>query len=139
MPRVLTPISVSQSRRFILPAAFVTAAILLAGLFFLAARWPFRREAVLKDLQDASLSRVDIGAFHSTYFPRPGCVLEHVTFQHNRKPGTPPLITIERVRIEGSFLGLFSKHVRRVRAEGMRVLIPPRGSEEHFQTPKRSP
>jgi hypothetical protein len=117
----------------------VAAGVLLAGVIFLAARWPFKREAVLRDLQEASLSKVDIGAFHGTYFPQPGCVLQHVIFQHNRKPGTPPLITIERVRIEGSFLGLFSKHVRRVRAEGMRVLIPPRGSEEHFQTPKRSP
>src|ERR1700680_1446079 len=139
MPRVLTPISVSQSRRFILPAAFVTAAILLAGVFFLAACWPFRREAVLKDLQDASLSKVDIGAFHGTYCPRPGCVLEHVTFQHNPKAGTPPLITVERLRIEGSFPGLFTKHVRRIRAEGMRILIPPQGSDVHFQTPKRSP
>ena len=135
MPQVLTPISISQSRRFILPAAFVTAAILLAGVFFLAACWPFRREAVLKDLQDASLSKVDIGAFHGTYFPRPGCVLEHVTFQHNPKAGTPPLITVERLRIEGSFSGLFTKRVRRIRAEGMRILVPPRGSDEHFQTP----
>src|SRR5580704_8024624 len=111
MPRVLIPISSSQSRGFKLPAAFVTAGVLLAAVVFLAAGWPFRREAVLKDLQDASLSRVDIGAFHGTYFPRPGCVLEHVTFQHNPKPGTPPLIIIERVRIEGSFPGLFTKHV----------------------------
>jgi hypothetical protein len=139
MPRLLIPLSFPKSRKFILSAACVTAAVLLAGTIFLVARWPFSREAVLKDLQDASLSKVDIGVFHGTYFPRPGCVLEHVTFQHNGKPGTPPLITIERVRIEGSFLGLFSKHVRLVRAEGMRVLIPPRGSEEHFQTPKRSP
>src|ERR1700682_842342 len=138
MPQVLTPISISQSRRFILPAAFVTAAILLAGLFFLAARWPFGREAVLKDLQDASLSKVDIGAFHGTYFPRPGCVLEHVTFQHNPKAGTTPLITVERIRIESSFSGLFSKHLKRLRAERMRILIPARGSGEQFKTPKRS-
>ena len=59
-----------------------------------------------------------------------GCVLEHVTF---------PLITVERLRIEGSFSGLFRKRVRRVRAEGMRVQIPPRGSDAHFETPKRSP
>jgi hypothetical protein len=138
MPRVLIPISSTQSRGFILPAAFVTAGVLLAAVVFLAARWPFRREAVLKDLQDASLSRLDVGVFHGTYFPRPGCVLEQVTFQHNPKPGTPPLITIERVRIEGTFFGLFTKHVKRIRAEGMRILIPPRGSDEHFQAPQRS-
>jgi hypothetical protein len=138
MPRVTIPISSRKSRKFILTAPFWTAGVLLAGVVFLVARWPFRREAVVKDLQDASLSKVDVSAFHGTYFPRPGCVLEHVTFQHNPKPGTPPLITIERVRIEGSFLGLFSKHVRRIRAEGMHILIPPRGTDERFQTPKRS-
>jgi hypothetical protein len=89
-------------------------------------------------LQDASLSKVDIGAFHGTYFPRPGCVLEHVTLQHNPKAGTTPLITVERLRIEGSFPGLFTKRVRCIRAEGMRVLIPPGGEEERFKTPKRS-
>ena len=98
MPRVLIPISSTQSRGFILPAAFVTAGVLLAAVVFLAARWPFRREAVLKDLQDASLSRLDVGVFHGTYFPRPGCVLEHVTFQHNPKSGSPPLITVQRLR-----------------------------------------
>ena len=138
MPRVSIPISSHKSRTFILTAAFLTAGVLLAGVVFLAARWPFRREAVVKDLQDASLSKVDISAFHGTYFPRPGCLLEHVTFQHNPKPGTPPLITIERIRIEGSFPGLFSRHVRRIHAEGMRILIPPRGTDDHFQTPKRS-
>src|ERR1700730_9996141 len=138
MPRVSIPISSHKSRTFILTAAFLTAGVLLAGVVFLAARWPFRREAVVKDLQDASLSKVDISAFHGTYFPRPGCLLEHVTFQHNPKPGTPPLITIERIRIEGSFPGLFSKHVRRIHAESMRILIPPRGTDDHFQTPKRS-
>jgi hypothetical protein len=138
MPRVLTQTWAPRSRKFVVPAACVTAVVLLAAVFFLAARWPFRREAVLKDLQDASLSKVDIGAFHGTYFPRPGCVLEHVTFQHNPRAGTPPLITVERLRIEGSFPGLFTEHVRRIRAEGMRILVPSRGEDERFQTPKRS-
>ena len=84
------------------------------------------------------MSKVDVGTFHRTYFPRPGCVLEHVVFHHNRKSGTPPLITIQRIRVEGSLAGLFTRHVRRVRAEGMHILIPPRGTGEHFETPPRS-
>jgi hypothetical protein len=114
-------------------------AVFLVSIVLLALYWPLSREAVLKELEDESQSRVNIGAFHGTYFPRPGCVLEHVTFQHNPKAGSPPLITVQRLRIEGSFSGLFTKRVRRIRAEGMRMLIPPRGSDEHFQTPKRSP
>src|ERR1700737_1954623 len=139
MQQVIVQTSPKTTRKLIVPAALVAVVIFLAAIVFLALRWPFSREAVLKDLQDASLSKGDIGAFHGTYIPRPGCILEHVTFQHNPKAGTPPLITVERIRIEGSFSGLFTSHVKRIRAEGMRILIPFRGSDEHFKTPKRSP
>lgn len=127
-----------QVRRFIIPAALATLVLLLVAVVFLAWRWPFSREAVLKDLEEASLSKVEVGAFHETYFPRPGCVLERVVFQHNPKAGSAPLITIERLRIEGTFSGLFNRHVRSIRAEGLRILIPARGSGEHFQMFKRS-
>src|SRR3984893_13160416 len=135
MQQLIVPTSSKQPRKLIARTAFAMVVIFLAAIVFLAWRWPFSREAVLKDLKDASLSKVDVGAFHGTYIPRPGCILEHVTFQHNPKAGTPPLITVERLRIEGSFSGLFTKRVRRIRAEGMRILIPSRGSDEHFRTP----
>jgi hypothetical protein len=125
-------------RRIIVPAALALIVMILAAIAFLAWRWPFSREAVLADLEEASLSKVEVGAFHKTYFPRPGCVLERVTFQHNPKAGSAPLITVQKLRIEGTFSGLFTRHVRRIRAEGLRILIPPRGSGEHFQTFQRS-
>lgn len=134
---VLTPSN--KTRKVIVLAALATVVIFLAAIVVLVWRWPFSREAVLKELEDASQSRVDVADFHGMYFPRPGCVLEHVTFQHDPKAGSPPLITVERLRIEGSFSGLFRKRVGRVRAEGMRIQIPPRGSDAHFETPKRSP
>jgi len=130
--------SSNKMRKPIVLAALAMVVILAAGVIFLAWRWPFTREAVLKDLEDASMSKVDIGAFHGTYFPRPGCVLEHLTFQHNPEAGSPPLITVQRLRVESGFSGLFTKHVRRIRVEGLHILIPPRGSGEHFQTPQRS-
>jgi hypothetical protein len=120
-------------------AGLAMAIVFFGAIALLALWWPFTRGAVLKQLEEASMSRVDAGVFHRTYFPRPGCVLEHVTFQHNPKAGTPPLITVERLRIEGSFAGLFRKRVKFVHAEGVRLLIPPPGSDDHFQTPKRSP
>jgi hypothetical protein len=139
MQAVIALTSSNKTRKVIVLAALVTVVIFLAAIVVLVWRWPFSREAVLKELEDASQSKVDVSTFHGMYFPRPGCVLEHVTFQHNPKAGSPPLITVERLRIDGSFAGLFTEHVRRIRAEGMRILIPPRGSDEHFQTPKRSP
>jgi AsmA-like C-terminal region len=118
-------------------AALIIVFFCFVALAFVVSRWPFRREAVVKQLEEESFSKVTIGAFHSTYFPRPGCVLEHVVFQHNPKPGTPPLMTIESVRIEGSFAGLFRRHVSRVVSDGMLILIPPKGMGEAFETPQR--
>ena len=83
MPLVTNPTPSSKWRKVVAKIAFLTATVLLGGGVFLASRWPFRREAVLKDLQIASLSKVEVGSFQGTYFPRPGCVLEHVIFQHN--------------------------------------------------------
>ena len=117
--------------------ALCLLALLVIGMSVLAWKWPFRRDAVIKELEDESLGKVTISSFHSTYFPRPGCVLDHVVFQHNPKPGTAPLMTIEHVRIETSFLELFTRHLKLVRAVGMHVFIPPSGSEK-FETPQRS-
>lgn len=139
MQRVIVPTSSPKIRKLMTLAGSAVVVISLTAIVVLASRWPFSRQAVLRELEAASLTKVDIGTYHGTYFPRPGCVLEHVTFQHNPKLGTPPLITVERLRIEGSFSGLFRRQVKGVRAEGMRLLIPPPGGDEHFKTPKRSP
>jgi hypothetical protein len=113
------------------------AAILLVSISFLSLDWPFSKKSVLSELGDASQSKVEATSYHGTYFPRPGCVLEHVTFRHNTQPGAAPLITVETLRIEGSFSGLLTKHLKSIRAYGLRVLVPPIGSER-FQTPARS-
>jgi len=118
-------------------ASAILVVVALAGVFLLW-HWPFSREAVLKDLEEASTSKVHMDAFHGTYFPRPGCELTHVTFQHNPKAGTLPLITIETVRIEGTLWGVFTRHLRRIRADGLHILIPSRDSGEQFEAPKRS-
>jgi len=139
MSAVLAPAPLQKSRKLLVStvAALIIVFFCFAALLFVALNWPFRRDVVVKELEDESFSKVGVGAFHGTYFPRPGCVLEHVVFQHNPKAGMPPLLTIERIRIEGSFAGLLRRHVKRVVAEGMRILIPPRGTDEHFETPHR--
>lgn len=135
MPELQIEKPVSRSRWFKVGALFSLALVLAVAV--VSRFWPFRREAVLQLLEEASDSKVTLGSFHQTYFPRPGCVLERVFFQHNPKSGTSPLITVERIRIEGSFAGMFAKHVKIILVEGLHVLIPPLGSE-HFKTPPRS-
>lgn len=140
MSQVLQQTSMRQSRRLkrALPGLLLgIAVVFLLAIFLLAFFWPFRLHTVTKELADESDSKVTAGSFHATYFPHPGCVLQQVVFQHNPKSGAPPLITVKRITIRGSFTGIFVKHVKLVLVEGMHILIPPLGSE-HFKTPQRS-
>lgn len=133
----MAPLSPLSHSRLIKLAGLCLLVVGIGAVLFLIFDWPFRQHAVVAELEDESFSKVTVGSFRETYFPRPGCVLEHVVFQHNRQAGAPPLITIEQVRIEGSFAGLFAGRVRLVEVQGLRIRVPPLGSE-HFETPRRS-
>lgn len=126
-----------DSRRLAVFALALVVVVLLAAIIFLIFRWPFSRVAVVSELEEESFSKVSVGSFHGTYFPHPGCVLGHVVFQHNPKAGTPPLVTVDKIKIEGSFSGLFRRHVARVVAEGMHILVPSKATGERFETPQR--
>ncbi|MGB7864778.1 MAG: hypothetical protein WCF74_15410, partial [Candidatus Sulfotelmatobacter sp.] len=91
--------------------------------FTVSRKWPFAKAQVLQDLQQASDSRVQVRSFHQTFFPSPGCVIEGLVFHH--EPGeAKPLITIDKLTIQGSYLGLLALRVSRITAEGMMVSIP---------------
>jgi hypothetical protein len=100
----------------------------VGALTFLLRNWPFTEEAVVRSLQEASSSKVQIGAFHTSYLPHPGCVARDVVFRHQST--TPPLITIRELTVQGSFLGMWRKHVAKVRAVGMQVFIPQENKEK---------
>ena len=72
MQAAIVPKSSNKARKVIVLAALATVVIFLAAIVVLVWRWPFGREAVLKELEDASQRRVDVVAFHGMYFPRPG-------------------------------------------------------------------
>jgi hypothetical protein len=127
MPQLLpqTPVRMPRRRQ---PAALaglglgIAAVLLLVAIFFLVFWWPFRLDTVTKELADESDSAVTAGSFRATYFPHPGCVLEQVIFQHNPRGGAPPLITIKRITIRGTFAGMFARHVQQVLVEGLHIL-----------------
>ena len=71
--------------RRMFPWVIAAAALALLGFsafVFLLRDWPFTEEAVVKSLEEASASKVQIGSFHTSYFPHPGCVAQNVTFRH---------------------------------------------------------
>ena len=105
-------------------------AVVLTPLILLATHWPFTREAISRALQEASGRPVEIGAFTRTYFP-PGCRAEGVKFMHLHHPDAPPLITIDRLTIQGSFTGMLTspKRLADVHIAGMRIRIPPKSPD----------
>lgn len=110
----------------ILAVAAVCVAISLAIRY-----WPFQEKSILQDLQEASDSQVRVQAFRRTYFPHPGCVLDGVVFVRGTN-AAKPLIKIERLTIQSTYLGMLSQHVSLIDAERMVISIPAFGSGQSF-------
>jgi hypothetical protein len=121
------------SRRIVVVILVVVGLALCAIAIELSRKWPFAEAQVLQDLREASDSQVQLRTFHQTYFPSPGCILEGLAFQHDSS-AAKPLIAIEKLTIQGSYLGLLAQHVTRIIAEGTVVTIPPFGTGGAFHT-----
>jgi len=85
----------------------------------------------VQNLSEATDSAVSVQSFHATYFP-PGCVLDGVEFHHHGDQFT--LITLDKLIVEGSYLGMLRKHVSRLTAVDAKVFVPPFGSQMRFNT-----
>lgn len=103
----------------------VVAAIGVGGIL-VATHWPFTRASVLGALEQRFASTVKFKTFRVTYFT-PGCVAEGVTFRRNPDGDAPPIATVAKITIQGSYAGffLFPKRLRRVKVEGLRVFVSP--------------
>jgi hypothetical protein len=113
-------------KRVWIPMMVVGAAI-MAGALLLASHWPFTRESIAQALGKASGTEVRIGAFRKTFSP-PGCIAERLEFF--RSGSGKPLITVARLTVRTTYLGLFTfpKRISEVKAQGMRLVVPPKGS-----------
>lgn len=124
-----------KSRRLGLVLLLIVLIAICAGAISWRSWWPFREAAVVQDLQEASDSRVQVRDFHPTFFP-PGCILEGIHFVRNK--ASTPLITVDRLTVRGSYVGIISHHVSSIVAEGLHVLIPPFGTAEPFHVNRTS-
>jgi len=110
-------------------AAMAAAVIFVSTAAILWIRfWPLGQNSVVQDLQEASDSRVQIQSFHTIYFPHPGCTVRGLTFIHGADT-EHPLIAIEKLTIEGSYLSMLARHVSRITAEGLRIFVPSQASQ----------
>ena len=105
-------------------------AVMATAAITLIAKWPFTREKIAHDLGQATSTTVEIRQFSRTYFP-PGCIAENVTFRQNQRQA--PLLTVTRLTMQSSFLGLLRKHLSLMRADGAHVVMPPLGSSSGSQ------
>ena len=126
-----TPRRTALSRRFLTAAAAIAGALVILAIVFYVRYWPYSRNAVLEDLQDVSDSAVTAQNFHPTYFP-PGCIIEGIEFRHGARRF--PLITIDKLIVEGSYVGILRRHVPRITAVGAHISIPAFGSNVTFRT-----
>jgi hypothetical protein len=137
-PSTIVPLKQPGFRNYgkiIVIALVIVAALAVAAVVIFASsdKWPYSQAFVLKNLQEDSDSRIEVRSFRKVYFPSPGCVLEGMAFRH--QPGeAKPLITIQKLTIQGTYTGILFKRVHRIVAEGMLVSIPPFGTETEFHT-----
>jgi hypothetical protein len=112
--------------RWIKVGGLLAVVVIGGAVVLVAKRWPFTRDTIVSTLQQRFSSTVEWHTFHATYFP-PGCVAEGVIFRRNPDRNAPPIATIERLTIQGSYLGLFRtpKHIPRVTVEGLRTFVSP--------------
>jgi|SRR5579862_2443865 len=120
-----------RRKKLFLVVAAICVIVCIAGVLSIRF-WPFTEPAVVEDLAEASDSTVTVRSSHRTYFPVPGCILEGVEFRHGANAWT--LATIDKLTIEGSYLGILTRQVPRVRVDGGRVSIQPFGSNVTFKT-----
>jgi hypothetical protein len=104
----------------------VAAAVLCVMLLLWVELWPFQVNPVVQNLEEASDSKLRLRAFYRTYFPFPGCVLEGLEFNHGSN-SSKPLITLEKLIIQGSYFRIFSRRLSRITRRKYARIHPPIG------------
>jgi hypothetical protein len=120
-----------HKRHVIELALFVVLVVALAGVAVMLTYWPFRYREVHPLLERTFRSKVIVKRYHRTYFPHPGYVAEDVIFYRHGDTQIPPLATLDRMTVVGTWTNLiFHPHeLYEIRLGGLHVRIPPSGTK----------
>jgi hypothetical protein len=120
-----------HKRHVIELALFAALLLALTGVAVMFTYWPFRYREVHPLLEHTFRSKVTVKRYHRTYFPHPGYVAEGVSFYRHGDTQTPPLATLDRMTVVGTWTNLiFHPHeLYEIRLGGLHVRIPPRGTK----------
>ena len=120
-------------RSWLAMLAVALAIIVVAGTVYLARAWPFTRATVIKELEQATSSTVQIREFHRTYFPHLGCVAVQVALKRGSDQQSQAEMMVEKLTVQGTWSGLLSKHLALIKAEGAHAVFPPLGSGQSWK------
>lgn len=102
----------------------------IAGIL-LAVRWPFTRSRVLESIRESWTGTVQADSVRSTYFPRPGCIINGLVLTIPRQAGEPIRVVMSEARIQARYSDLILRpgHLARLVVEGLRLEFPVNDSE----------
>jgi hypothetical protein len=122
-------------RRCVWGVGILAMLFLPVAFYFVNAYWPFRYRIVEPTLEKVFASKIKMDHYHRTYFPYPGFVANGLTLRRNSAPDLPPVGSVDRVRVEGSWIDLLllRNRIRAVYADGLHVVIPPVGSRANLE------
>jgi hypothetical protein len=125
----------AQRRVILRRGAMICCALALllgsVGFYFLSTYWPYRYRIVEPTLEKVFASQIKMDHYHRTYMPHPGFVADGLTLRRNSAQDLPPVGSVKRVRVVGSWIDLLllRRRIAVVYADGLHVVIPPVGSE----------
>ena len=115
-------------RRWLKVCAIVAAALIVTAIL-LARYLLYSERQVTESLRETPSTAIKVEHFKAIYFPHPGCIVEGLSIRSNSSdPDSPPLITVRKLTIQGSYADLFLRphHIARLVLDGLRVQIPER-------------
>jgi hypothetical protein len=120
-----------RSSKWLWTLGAVLFGVIAVAIVLLATHWPFTEKAITQALEASSGRPVQIRTFSKTYFP-PGCIVEGIRFLRHKHPADPPIITVEKLVVQGSIAGMLTspKRLSAVRVMGMHMVIPPKTPDE---------
>ena len=121
-----------KHKRHIVELALCGVCVLaFVGVGVLLTYWPFRYREVHPLLEYTFRSKVTVKRYHRTYLPHPGYVAEGVTFYRHGDTQIPPLATLDRMTVVGSWTNLiFHPHaLYEIQLGNLHIRIPPPGTK----------
>jgi hypothetical protein len=118
-------------RRGLIGCGVLALLVLSVGFYFVSTYWPYRYRMVEPTLETIFASQIKIDHYHRTYWPYPGFVANGLTLRRNSAQDLPPVGSVNRVRVVGSWMDLLllRRRIEAVYADGLQVVIPPVGSQ----------